>query len=175
MTARSFNERAVNQSSDVEGWGAGWIWLGAIGGKNVASGRRASRVRVAVEPLRQGRRIGEDKRHALGGAPAERALIAAIAARRVLVGRAVVVDVGAEFRRVAERRLEFGRDRGVVGAGEGGRRERRRGRRGEQLDDQREGDEERGQGRAKSRRAKLRLTSPPLAFGPTVHVDWTFL
>ena len=42
----------------------------------------------------------------------------------MLARRAVVVDVGAELGAIAEQRLELGRDRRFIGAGEGGRRER---------------------------------------------------
>ena len=60
-----------------------------------------------------------------------------MAERRVLARRAVIVDVGAEIRRVAEERLEFGRDRRLVGAGKGWGGDRRRGRSGEKLNDER--------------------------------------
>jgi len=78
----------------------------------------------------------------------------------------------AELRRVAEDRLELGGDRRVIGASESRRGERRRGRGGEQLNNERERDDKCGQGRAKSRRAKLGPTQPPLPFGATAaHVD----
>ena len=68
-----------------------------------------------------------------------------MAERRVLARRAVIVDVGAEFRRVAEDRLELGGDRRVIGAGEVRRCERGGRRGGEKLNDERERDNERGQ------------------------------
>ena len=78
-------------------------------------------MRVAVETFRQRRNVGGYESHGLSGEAAERTLIAAMAERRMLAGRAVIVDVRAELRRVAEDRLELGGDRCVIGAGEGGR------------------------------------------------------
>ena len=103
-------------------------------------------MRVAGEPLRQRRQVWRDIRHGLSGEAAEGTLIAAMAmaGRRVLAGRAVIIDVGAQLRCIAEDRLELGRDRRVIGAGECGRSERRRRGGGEQLDDEREHDEESG-------------------------------
>ena len=60
----------------------------------------------------------------------------------------MVVDMRAESRRVAEDRLELGGDRGVIGADEGGRGERRRVGNGEKLNDERERNDERRQRRA---------------------------
>ena len=56
-----------------------------------------------------------------------------MAERRVLARQAVIVDVGAEFRRVAEDRLELGGDRRVIRTDKGGRSDRRRRRSGEKL------------------------------------------
>ena len=42
----------AKQPSDCEGRRPGGIGLGGIGGKNVAAGRRADRMRVAAKPLR---------------------------------------------------------------------------------------------------------------------------
>jgi hypothetical protein len=90
----------------------------------------------------------------------------------MLARGAVIVSVDAEFRRVAEDRLELGSDRRVIGASEGGRRQRGRGRGGEKLNDERERDNERDQRRRLPRRAKLRPTHLPLPFEVTaVHVD----
>ena len=55
-------------------------------------------MRVAVELLRQGRQVRRDKGHSLSGEAAERALIAAMAERRVLGRSFVVVDLDAELR-----------------------------------------------------------------------------
>ena len=110
--------------SDCEGRRPGGIGLDGIGGKNVAARRRADRMRVAVEPVRQGRQVGRDKGHGLRGEAAERALVAAMTARRVLARRALSSLTWAQSsRRVAEQRLELGGDRRVIGAGEGGRGE----------------------------------------------------
>jgi hypothetical protein len=105
-------------------------------------------VRVGVEPFRQGRRVGRNERHGLQSAAAERTLVTAIAAWPMLAGLPMIVDVGAELGIIAEQRLELGGDRRFIGAGEGGRRERGRRRHGEKLDEEREGDNERGQRRA---------------------------
>jgi hypothetical protein len=105
--------------------------LGGIWGQNVSAGRRADRIRVAVESLRQSGSVTGHKRYGLTGEAAERALIAAMAERRVLARNFVVVDLDAELRSVAEHRLELGGDRRVIGAGEGGSRERWRRRGGE--------------------------------------------
>ena len=78
-------------------------------------------MRVAVEPFRQRRNSGGTKATACSGEAAERALIAAMAERAMLAGRALIVDVDAEFRRVAEDRLELGGDRRVIRADKGGR------------------------------------------------------
>jgi hypothetical protein len=102
-------------------------------------------MRVGVEPFRQGWQIWRNKRHGLGGEAAERTLIATMAGRRVL-GRSFVVDLDAELRRVAEHRLKLGGDRSVIGAGEGGRRKCGRRCGGEKLNDERECDNECGQG-----------------------------
>ena len=143
---RTPNGARGEQSSDGEGRRAGWIWLDRICGKNDLRGRRADRMRVAGEPLRQRRQVWRDIRHGLSGEAAEGTLIAAMAmaGRRVLAGRAVIIDVGAQLRRIAEDRLELGHDRRVIGAGECGRSERGRRGGGEQLDDEREHDEESG-------------------------------
>ncbi len=135
--ARAGGRAWAKRSSDCEGRRPGGIGLGGIGGKNVLARRRANRMRVALEPFRQDRQVGRHKGHGLQGAAAERALVAAIAARPMLARRAVVVDVGAELGIVAEQRLELGGDRRFIGAGEGGRRERGRRRDGEKLDEER--------------------------------------
>jgi len=88
-------------------------------------------MRVAVEALGQSRQVGRNIGHrGLSGEAAERTLIAARAGG-VLAGRALIVGVGAELTRVAEQRFKLGGDRGVVGAGEGGRGDRGRRRGGE--------------------------------------------
>ena len=160
MRTRAGRRAWAKQQSDCEGRRPGGIWLGGIGRKNVAGGRRADRMRIAGEPLRQGREVWRDKRHGLRGEAAERTLIAATTARRVLAGGFVIVDVGAELRRVAEDRLELGGDRRVISASESRRGERRRGRGCEQLNDERESDDKCGQGRAPMGRAAARV--PPL-------------
>ena len=108
--------------------------------------------------------IGRDKRHDLTDNPAERTLIAAMAARRMLARRAVVVDVGAEFSSVAEKRLELGGDGRVIGAGEVRGRQRWGRRGGEQLNNERECDKERGQRRANPRRAQTSPDAPAASF-----------
>ena len=108
----------------------------------------------------QGRQVWRDKGHGLGGEAAERTLIATMAGRRVLGRRFVVVDLGAELRRVAEERLKLGGDRRVIGAGEGGRGKRLRRRGGEKLNDERECDEKRGPGRPEQRQAALYAPLP---------------
>ena len=145
--ARAGGRAWAKRSSDCEGRRPGGIGLGGIGRKNVLARRRANGMRVAVEPFRQDRQVGRHKGHGLQGAAAERALVAAIAARPMLARRAVVVDVGAELGIIAEQRLELGGDRRFIGAGEGGRRKRGRRRDGEKLDEERERDDERGQRR----------------------------
>ena len=118
-----------DQSSDSEGRRPGGIWLGGIGGKNVAGGRRADRMRVAVEPLGQGQQVGRNIGHGgLGGEAAERTLVAARTGG-VLAGSPAIVRMGAELSRVPEQRFELGGDRCVIGAGEsrGGDWGRRRG------------------------------------------------
>ena len=124
-------------------------------------------MRIAMEPLGQGRQVWRDKSDSLGGEAAEWALIAAMAGWVMVDGRFVVVDLDAELGGGAEKRLEFGGDRRVIGAGERGRGHRRRRRGGEKLNDERNGDEKCGQRRAKSRRAKLRATRSPLPLGTT--------
>ncbi len=76
---------------------------------------------IAFETSWQGQNVRGYESHGLGSEAAERAFVAAMAERRMLAGRAVIVDVGAERRGVAEDRPEFGGDRCVIGAGEGGR------------------------------------------------------
>jgi hypothetical protein len=78
-------------------------------------------MRIAVEPLRQSRTVGGEKRHGLRCEAAERALIAAMAEWRVLRWSFVAVDLDAELRSVAEHRLELCGNRRVIGAGESGR------------------------------------------------------
>ncbi len=80
---------------------------------------------VAVETFRQRRNVGGYESHGLSGEAAERTLVAAMAERRMLAGRAEIVDVRAELRRIAEDRLELGGDRRVIGADKGGRSEPR--------------------------------------------------
>lgn len=117
--------RAAIEPSDGERRRSGEIWLGGIGGKNVANRRRAGRMRVAFAPLGQSRQVGRNiGRGGLSGEAAERTLIAAMAGRRVLAGGALIVDSDAKLRRVAKNRL--GGDRGVIGAGESGRGKRGR-------------------------------------------------
>ena len=102
--------------------------------------------------IRQGRQVWRDKGYGLGGEAAEWALIAAMAGRRVPGWNFVVVDLDAELGGVAEKRLEFGGDRRVIGAGESGRGYRRRRRGGEKLNDERERDKE-GRERRPERRS----------------------
>ena len=103
-------------------------------------------MRLALEPAGQGRQVWRDKGHRLGGEAAERALIAAMAGRRVLGRRFVVVDLDAELGGIAKERLKLGGDRRVIGAGESGRSKGRRRRGGEKLNDERKRDEKCGQG-----------------------------
>ena len=111
----------------------------------------ADRLRIDIDPFRQGRNVGRDERHGLSGEAAKRTLVAAMAARRVLAGRTLIVDMGAKSGCVAKDRLELGGDRRLIGAGEGGRSERGRRRGGEQLNDKGERDKERGQRRSERR------------------------
>ena len=115
-------------------------------------------MRVAVETFRQRRNVGGYESHGLRGEAAERALIAAMAERAMLAGRALIVDVDAEFRRVAENRLELGSDRRVIRADKGGRSDRRRRRSGEQLKDERECNDKYGRQRAPARQP---IAGPP--------------
>jgi hypothetical protein len=94
-------------------------------------------MRLAIKSAPQGRQIRRDKRHGLSGEAAERTLIATMAGRRVLGRSLVVVDLDAELGGVAKERLKLGCDRHVIGAGEGGRGDRRRRRGGEKLNDKR--------------------------------------
>ena len=117
-------------------------------------------MRVAVEPLGQSRQVGRNiGRGGLSREAAERTLIAARAGA-VLAGSAPIVGVGAELSRVAEQRFKLGGDRGVIGAGESGRSDRGRRRGGEKLNEERERDQERGQGRASLARAAPRASRP---------------
>ena len=100
---------------------------------------------VAREPLRQGGQLRRNKRYGLRGKAAERALIAAMARRRVLGRSLVVVDLDSELGGVAKERLKLGGNRRVIGAGEGRRGDRRRRRGGEKLNHKRERDEKRRQ------------------------------
>jgi hypothetical protein len=150
--------------SDCEGRGPGRIWLGGIGRKNVPDGRRADRVRLAIDSAGQDRQVWRDKGHGLGGEAAQRTLIAAMAGRRVPGWNFVVVDLDAELGGVAEKRLEFGGDRRVIGAGESGRGDRRRRRGGEKLNDERERDKEGRERRPERRRAALSAPVPKRKF-----------
>jgi hypothetical protein len=81
-------------------------------------------------------------------------------ARRLRRGRALVIDMDAEAGGVAEYGLEIGGYRRRAGA-----RRRRPGQRllvghGDQLDDERERDEEGGQGRPEGRKAPPRASLP---------------
>jgi hypothetical protein len=110
-------------------------------------------MRRAFKPAGQGRQVWRDKGHGLSGEAAERALIAAMAGRRVLGRSFVVVDLDAELGGVAKERLKLGGDRRVIGAGESGRRHRRRRCGGEKLNDERKGDEKGAQPRPERRTA----------------------
>ena len=100
-------------------------------------------MRVAIEPLWQGRQVPRHKRHSLSGEAAERTLIAAMASRVVVGGRFLVVDLDAELGSVAKERLKLGRDRRVIGASESRRSKSGRRRGGEKLNDERKRDDER--------------------------------
>jgi hypothetical protein len=78
-----------------------------------------------------------------------------MAGRRMLGRDLVVADLDAELGRVAEERLKLGGDRRVIGAGEGGRGDRRRRRGGEKLNDKRERDEKGRKRRSERRQAAL--------------------
>ncbi len=97
----------------------------------------------------------------------------------VLPRRALIVGMGAELRRVAEKRLELGGDRRVIGAGESGRGHRRRRRRGEKLNDEGKRDEQRGPGRAPLDRApspaprsKRKCPAPEAHQTPSDRLNW---
>ena len=62
-------------------------------------------MRVAVEAFRQRRNVRGYESHALSGEAAERTLVATMAERRMLAGRAEIADVRAELGHVAEDRL----------------------------------------------------------------------
>jgi hypothetical protein len=117
-------------------------------------------MRVAVEPLWQARQIWRDEGYDLGGEAAERTLIAAMTGRRALDRRFVVVDLDAELRRIAKQRLKLGGNGGVIGAGESGRGQSRRRGGGKKLNDERNRDEKRGQGRTERGQAALRAPPP---------------
>ena len=114
-------------------------------------------------PVPEDRQVGRSKGHGLQSGAAERALVAAIAARPMLARRAVVVDMGAELGVIAEQRLELGGDRRFIGAGEGGRREGGRRRDGEKLDEEREATTNAVRG---ERRGRFAAERRRLAFGP---------
>ena len=154
---------ADNRQTARGGARAGFGWAG-YAGRTSLTRRRADRVRVASEPLRQGGQIWRNKRYRLRGEAAERALIAAMAGRRVLGRSLVVVDLDAELGGIAKERLKLGGDRRVIGAGESGRGYRRRCRSGEKLNDKRKRDEKRGPGRAPSDRAPFPRRVPSANF-----------
>ena len=81
-------------------------------------------------------------------------------ARRLRRGRALVVDMGAEARGVAENRLEIGGDRSGVGACHSWPGQRLLVGHGDQLDDKRKRDDEGGQGRPEGRKAPPRASRP---------------
>jgi hypothetical protein len=116
-------------------------------------------MRFAFKPTGRRRQVWRDKRHSLSGEAAERTLIAAMAGRVVLDGRFVVVDLDAELGGVAKQRLELGRDRRVIGAGESGRGESRRRGGGEKLNDERKRNEKGWEPRPERCQATVR---PPL-------------
>jgi hypothetical protein len=87
-----------------------------------------------------------------------------MAGRRVPGWGFVVVDLDAELGGVAEKRLEFGGDRRVIGAGESGRGHRRRRRGGEKLNDERERDKEGRERRPERGRAALSAPVPKRKF-----------
>ena len=128
-----------------------------------ARGSRARRCRAA--PARPAGPAGQTPRPARrsGRADIDRSNDRTARACRA---RSVIVDVGAELRRVAEDRLELGGDRRVIGAGESGRSERGGCRGGEQLNNERERDDEGGQGRAKPAAPNFARRTRRFPFGP---------
>ena len=116
-------------------------------------------MRFACEPTGFRRQVWRDKRHSLSGKAAERTLVAAMAGRVVLDGRFVVVDLDAELGGVAKERLELGRDRRVIGAGENGSGKSRRGGGGKKLNDERQRNEKGREPGPERRRAAF---CPPL-------------
>jgi hypothetical protein len=121
-------------------------------------------VRLAIKATGQGGQVRRDKRYGLRGKAAERALIVAMAGRRVLNRSLVVVDLDAELGGIAKERLKLGSNRRVVGAGESGRGHRGRRRGGEKLNDERERDKKRGPGRAPLDRAPSPSPRPKRKF-----------
>ena len=145
------------QSSDCEGRRPGAVGLGRAGGEGAEMRRRADRTASGVEPVWQGRGIGRDERRRLSDESAQRTLVVAMIAGTVRRGRALVVDMGAEGRGVAENRLEISGDRRRIVA------QNRPGERllvghGDQLDEEAERDDERGQSRVQR--------NPPIATSP---------
>jgi hypothetical protein len=112
-------------------------------------------MRFAFKPTGQFRRVRRDKRHSLSGKPAKRTLITATAEWVMLDGRFVVVDLDAELGGVAKQRLKLGRDRRVIGAGEGRRGKGGRRRGGEQLNDERKRNDKGREPRPERRHAAL--------------------
>jgi hypothetical protein len=127
-------------------------------------------MRLAVKSTWQGRQVWRDKGNRLGGEAAQRTLIATMAGRCVLGGRFVVVDLDAELGGVAKERLKLGGDRRVIGAGEGGRGDRRRRRGGQKLNDKRERDDKGRHWRPERRQAALCAPRPKRKFpAPEAH------
>ena len=118
-------------SSDSEGRRSRAVGLSGTAEKSKKVRPSADCLRIRLDFFRQRRSVAGEESHGLSGEAAERTLIAATAERRVLARPAVIVDVGAEFRCVAEDRLELCADRRVIGASEGGRSDRGRRRGGE--------------------------------------------
>ena len=127
-------------------------------------------MRVGKEPLGQSGQVRRHKGHRLGSTAAEEALIATVAGR-MLRRRALVVDMNAKLGRLAEKRPQFGCDRRVVGAGEGGRRHGGRRCCGEKLNDKRERDEESGERRASYPGAEPSPARLPSRFGAPADHD----
>jgi hypothetical protein len=166
---------AANLSSDVEGRGSGAVRSRGAGGNGDRTGPGADRVRIALDALRQRRRVGREESHGPHKRAAERALVAAMAGGPVLSGRGGIVDVRAKRSRVTEDGLQLGGDRGVVGASVRPRGGGRRGGSGEKLDEKREREDKSGQRGTKLRRARLCPTDAPFPFGAAaVHVDSPF-
>src|SRR5208337_5137190 len=78
----SSHEGAADVSSDSEGRRSRAVGLSGTAEKGKEVRPSADRMRIGVDPFRQGGRVGRDQRRRLYGKPAERALVVAAAGGR---------------------------------------------------------------------------------------------